>query len=301
MAIEYWLPAICLFCFGLMILLWRGARMHLRIADHSIENLSPVLIPSQESAQDFRIVDSWFYRLANTIKLGLDAQTIVMMIVLIGFAFAVGVFVFFEDLGAAVFGGLAGAVGALIALQLRSLFVLSKVKEQLPGTLEMLASAIRAGVSLEQGLAMIANRIQGFLSADLREAAKKTELGLSASNAFHDLATRYNSVDLRLLASAFAVHQKTGGELAKVLEQLAKVSRERQSYRRHLSGLTVSSRLAAAIVGAAAPGLLVYYGFQGDRLLSLWSDPSGRFLLWTAFGLELVGIIWILLLTRKQI
>jgi len=246
-------------------------------------------------------LDNRFSRLVDVTHTGFETNIAALLVIGVGVLVGAALFVQFEEPIVSILGAMLGMILSYLGLIVRAAYVRSKIQEQLPHAVDMLAGAIRAGVSVEGGLSRVASKTQGFLGYDLRLCDHRIELGLPTSNAIRELADRYQLLDLKQLAVAVAIHQQTGGDLAKVMEQLARVSRERQAYRRQISSLTISARLAAAIVGSAAPGLLLYYSMRGKGLTEFWDDPSGRFLLLLAAGLEIGGVLWILAITRKQI
>jgi tight adherence protein B len=203
-----------------------------------------------------------------------------------------------EWVGLAV--SLAIVILGYLFLRVRSSYVRSKIEEQVPHMVELIAGNARAGGSVEAGLVSIAKKASGYLARDLKKGVNQVHLGLHASDVFQELAQRYRLTDLRMLASVFRTHRQTGGNLADVMEQLASVVRDRLAYRQQLRSTTATARLAALIVGLAAPSLCAYYLIRGYQLERMWSDSSGRFFLLLALFLEVVGGLWIFAITRRS-
>jgi tight adherence protein B len=260
-----------------------------------------VLRNSEPSVGAFRDLDDRFDKTVEVAQTGFDTRHSVLLIIAVGVLFGATYFVVVEEIYGSLVCALLGAIITWVGLVVRAAYVRSKVQEQFPTVADMLSGAIRAGVSVEYALTSVASKSQGFLGQELRACAQKIKLGLPTSRALQEVADRYELLDLKLLAAAVAVNRQTGGNLSKVMEQLARVSRERQAYRRQISGMTASARLAAIIVGAAAPGLVIYYLIRGSGLSNFWEDPSGRFLIILAVCLEIVGVLWIVAITRRDL
>jgi tight adherence protein B len=303
--IADWLPALLIggvvFVFLLVYRFSRTSGNNLGSQAASEPSVGLVLRNSEPNAGMFQELDDRFDKTVEVAQTGFDTRDSVLLILAVGVVIGVAYFVFVEELYGALASALVGAVIAWIGLVIRSAYVRSKVQEQFPTVADMLSGAIRAGVSVEHALASVAAKSQGFLGQELRTCAQRIKLGMPTSRALQDVADRYELLDLKLLAAAVAVNRQTGGNLSKVMEQLARVSRERQAYRRQIGGMTASARLAAFIVGAAAPALVVYYLIRGSGLSNFWEDSSGRFLMILAVCLEIAGVLWILAITRRDL
>jgi len=103
------------------------------------------------------------------------------------------------------------------------------------GALDLLASYLRAGMSLEQAMARVGAEGEGEGEGELPVAdefarcAAQIKLGLPIRSALEGLAKRLPQFDVSALASAVMVVQTTGGNLPMLMERLAQSVHARQS------------------------------------------------------------------------
>jgi len=201
-----------------------------------------------------------------------------------------------------------GFLSALATLGVMGIVILvmrsrrrSQVLAQLPTAIDMIARGLQAGDGLEKSLQTTSQRLQGPLKQDFGWCASQLQMGLPLKKALRQLDDRSELFELRMFNSALIIHRDTGGDLARMLERLARVLHARYEYRRQIATATATARLAAIIIGLAGPGLLAYYAFQKDYFGELWQDPSVQFYILLALGREVVGIVWLFALTKSEL
>lgn len=197
----------------------------------------------------------------------------------------------------------AGAALGLVLLGLnwaaqrrRALF-----EQQFPVALELLARAVRAGESLEQGLALVGESTQAPVGTELTRCAKQLDLGLSLSTCMQAFAHRLDLMDVRIFANAVAVHREAGGNLPLTLERLADVIRDRQAYHRQLKSVTTAGRTSAMVIATLGPIIFGYmFFFQPEYGAQLLNDGWGRTMLAVAVVLQLIGLFWMSRLAKSE-
>jgi tight adherence protein B len=106
--------------------------------------------------------------------------------------------------------------------------------EQLPTHLQELASAMRAGHSLVSGITSIVAAAPEPSRSEWARVVADEQLGLPLAEAMEPLALRMDTEDIGQVALVAALHQRTGGNMAEVLERVADSVRERAELRREL-------------------------------------------------------------------
>lgn len=303
-----WLPPIAFVCCatGAFGLIWLG-RHFVRVFDTS----SP---PTEKPRLVFRRAeklgyetngvtgsfDSNWERFVMDTGLPMTGTAALLALLGLGVLFAAGVYVATEEpvltLLALVAGWVVGIV-ALFALRSRRQ---TQILTHLPGLVEMLARAVRAGESVEQALRAVSQKAEGPLAADLRRTVGQIDLGLPLTTALRRLEERHRQVDVRMVIGALVLHRTAGGNLPATLERLSTVTRERLDYRRQFRAVTGSARMAAIAISLAAPCLFIYLAYTKRYMETMLDDPSGQFFLMVAVGLELAGIFWLLALSRNE-
>jgi tight adherence protein B len=206
------------------------------------------------------------------------------------------------SIGVAVVLGLAfgSAAPSFFALLLGPLVLWASVKhrlrkqrdlfaEQLPTHLQELASAMRAGHSLVSGITSMAGTAPEPSRGEWARVLADEQLGRPLDDAMRPLAERMASDDIGQVALVAALHQRTGGNMAEVLERVADSVRERGELRRELKALTAQARLSRYVVTGLPPAVAAAIALLNPNYIRpLFSTATGLTLLFVAVGL-LVG------------
>jgi tight adherence protein B len=173
------------------------------------------------------------------------------------------------------------------------------LQDQLAPALEILARSVRAGQALDQAIGHLGRNSPEPLATEFRFCARQLEMGLGMPAAMRSLVGRLQMYDVRILATTLIVHRHAGGNIAAVLDRLARVIRDRLSYRRQLRAATAGGRISAGVVSMITPALFLFFILvRPDYIASLLHSPLGQSLLVLTVFLEVVGLIWTARLLR---
>ena len=132
-------------------------------------------------------------------------------------------------------GIIMGALVALIGWRMPSIFLAQAIKARkesigrdLPEFLDLLATSVQAGLSLNAALLQSADAASGPLRAELTSMLSEVRLGRSRQEALNAMADRANENSLTMTVSAIVQAEKLGSDLTDVLHELAKESRDRR-------------------------------------------------------------------------
>ena len=148
----------------------------------------------------------------------------------------------------AVMAGVVGGTLPLLWLQRRHAGRQRRFVEQLPDTVSLLASTVRAGHSLLQGLEQVAKESLEPTRAAFETIVREIGLGASQDLAMDRLAERFPSDDMLLIVAAVNVHQQIGGSLARILDDIAATLRERVRIEGDIQALTAQQRYSAYVL-----------------------------------------------------
>ncbi len=237
--------------------------------------------------------DRWFLRLIKDTGLAVTPLAGTLLVVLCGMVVGGAAFVWDEHPLAATVGVFVGMGAALMYLMIRRGQHVNLLQSQISPALDMLANGLRAGQSLDQAVELVGARSPEPLAAEFRVCGKQLALGLAMPAVMRSLVGRVRLFDVRIFTATLTVHRQTGGDVAKVLERLAAVIRDRLNYRRQLRAMTSAGRLSATLVGMIGPALFFYMFFLHPEYMRIMLDSSlGRGLLIGAIVLETVGLLW---------
>jgi tight adherence protein B len=186
-------------------------------------------------------------------------------------------------------------VGRLVQRQ-RDLFAV-----QLPTHLQELASTMRAGHALMPSIASMARSAPEPSHREWGRVVADEQLGIPLEDALEPLAERMGSEDIGQVALVAALHTRTGGNMAEVLERVADSVRERGELRRELRALTAQARLSRIVV-TMLPVLvgLAVTAINPDYEKPLFNTTPGVILLVLAIVLVTLGSLWMRSITRIE-
>jgi tight adherence protein B len=122
--------------------------------------------------------------------------------------------------------------------------------EQLPETLQVLASALRAGHSFVGGLSVVVADSEGPMLREFRRVVADEQLGVPLEEALRQVAQRMANADLEQIALVAELQRRTGGNMAEVLDRVVETVRGRFDLRRLVKTLTAQGRMARWIMTA---------------------------------------------------
>ena len=167
-----------------------------------------------------------------------------------------------------------------------------KFEQQLPEALDMLARSLKAGHAFAGGLHMVAEEFPDPIGVEFEKMIDQINFGVSVKDALSHFAGRMDIADLKYLVVAVAIQRESGGDLAAILESIAKLIRERFQLNDKVLTLSAEGRLSAKIL-IAVPILLALYFFmtQPNYVQILVNDPMGQALSVFAIAIMLIGVI----------
>ncbi len=173
---------------------------------------------------------------------------------------------------------------------------------QLPDAMQSLAALLRAGQSLGQALATLAETQPRPLRDEWQLLLRRLRLGESPDRLFEQLPLRIEAPESRLLATTVRVSLDLGGSLAEALENLSASTRRRIEMQERIRALTAQGRLQGVIVGLLPIFLLVVLTVMDrDAMSLLWSRPAGYGALAVIVALEIGGFVLIRRIVRIDV
>ncbi len=175
----------------------------------------------------------------------------------------------------------------------------TKLSQQLPDALEMMARSLRAGHALSSAFKMVATEMPVPVGIEFARAFEAQELGMPFEKAVADMTRRApENQDLKIFALSVIVQKETGGNLVEIIEKIADTVRGREKFQGKLRGLTAEGRMSSYILGALPFVSLLFMLFGNrDYLMPMFEEPVGHYVL--AYGIFswAIGFLWM----RKMI
>jgi tight adherence protein B len=172
---------------------------------------------------------------------------------------------------------------------------LRKFEEQFPEALDLLGRAVRAGHAFTTGLEMIAKESAEPVAGEFRAVFEEQNFGLPLRDALLNMTERIPLVDVRFFVTALLIQKETGGNLAEILDGLARVIRDRFRIYREVKTRTAQGRLTAGILISLPPLMMFMLGMINPHYVRvLFDDPVGPMVLAVAATMQLIGsaLLW---------
>ncbi|GIU87656.1 MAG: hypothetical protein KatS3mg009_2171 [Acidimicrobiia bacterium] len=171
---------------------------------------------------------------------------------------------------------------------------LARFQALLPATLTLLASSLRAGFSLMQGLETVAEEAGEPVRREMQRVFTEVRLGRPAEDALAEVAERMRSRDLAWTVMAIRVQREVGGNLAALLDTVADTMTKRAQLRREVRTLTAEGRLSAVVLSLFPPVMgLVLWLWQPDYIERLFARPAGVAAVVVAAAANVAGWVWL--------
>ena len=168
------------------------------------------------------------------------------------------------------------------------------IESQIPEALDMLISALRAGLSLYAGMQFVAREMPAPVGTEFGRVHDEQRLGIDLREALTGFQARLGSLDARMVVLAILIQRETGGNLAEVLANIATVIRERMKFRDHVAVLTSESRVSAYMLSVLP--VLLFFAIQTSNpqyVASLTETVLGRGLLLYGILSLVVGVVMV--------
>ena len=152
----------------------------------------------------------------------------------VGVGLAIGL-LFVLLLGNRPIGYVLGGLVALLAWRMPSIVMARAIKSRredvsrkLPDFLDLLSSSVAAGLSLNAAMIQSVGAVAGPLRQELDSCLAEIRLGRSRADALTSMADRLNEPQTTTMVTALVQAEKLGSNIANVLIELAKDTRERR-------------------------------------------------------------------------
>jgi tight adherence protein B len=187
----------------------------------------------------------------------------------------------------------AAIVGPPLYLRIKKGRRLKAFSTGLADTLQLMSGSLSAGLSLAQSIDTIVREGSEPISGEFRRVVVETRLGVTLEDSLDGVAERMQSRDFEWVVMAIRIQREVGGNLAELLLTVAATLREREYLRRHVRALSAEGRLSCYILGGLPPGFLAYLALsKPDYVKPMYTTPIGWILVSVMVVLLSVGVFW---------
>lgn len=192
--------------------------------------------------------------------------------------------------GIGLVAGVLLAFGPYAYLRWRRDRRLLQFEEKFPEAIDLIARALRAGHAFTTGLGMVADEIPDPVGAEFKLLYDRQNFGMPLPDALRGFAQRIPILDARFFATAVLTQREAGGNLSEVLDNLARVVRERFKVKRQIRVVSAHARMTGwALVGLPPVTAIGMLAVSPENAKLLVTDPLGIKMVVGAVVLQVTG------------
>ncbi|WP_421617157.1 type II secretion system F family protein [Brevibacillus sp. TJ4] len=154
-----------------------------------------------------------------------------------------------------------------------------RLNDQLSEVCRLLANSLRAGLTLTQGIELVAKEIPQPAGQEFKRMAREIQLGVSFDKALADMEKRIPTRDFRIFAATLFIQRRAGGNLSEVLQEMAETLEDRRIVNQEIKTMTAEQRYISILVPIMPIALVLMMNTMNKGFI----DP-----LFSGFGLVLL-------------
>ena len=167
-----------------------------------------------------------------------------------------------------------------------------KFEEQFPEALDLLGRAMRAGHAFTTGIEMVGAEMPDPIGPEFRTLYDQQNFGMPMPDALKLFAERIPGLDARFFVTAVLLQRESGGNLSEILDNLAKVIRERFRVKRQIRVISAHGRITGWILAGTPPVLaLVLFVINAETRELMFYHPLGQQMMIAAIALQIIGTL----------
>ncbi len=127
---------------------------------------------------------------------------------------------------------------------------MAMIGEQLPEAVELMVRSLRVGHPFSNAISIVAREVPDPLGTEMGMVSDEAAYGRDMGETLKAVAERLDNQDMRFLAVAVNIQQTSGGNLAEILDGLAKVIRARFRLFRRVAAITAEAKWSGKLLSA---------------------------------------------------
>ncbi|MGB9358882.1 MAG: type II secretion system F family protein [Acidimicrobiia bacterium] len=174
--------------------------------------------------------------------------------------------------------------------------------KQLPETLNLLATSLRAGYSIMQAIEAVASEAPDPTRREFGRAMSEIRLGRPMIDALSDIADRMESQDFEWTVLAISIQREVGGNLAEVLQSTSETMLQRNRLRGEMKALTAEGRISMYVMAALPFGLFgAIYFLNPGYIEPMMNSVIGIAIFGFALFMMGLGIFWMTKIVKVDV
>lgn len=192
---------------------------------------------------------------------------------------------------------LAGVLGALIPpfwVKISRKKRIEKFNAQLNDALIIIGNSLRSGFTFRHALARVAEDLPDPISEEFRRVIREVNYGANIEESLGQLAKKMQSKELEIINSAVVIQQRSGGNLAEIIDKVSETISDRIQMKNKIRALTAQGRMGGLVIAGipiVLTGALMF--INPEYIMVLFNTPIGLVFTVTGIALEIMGFYFI--------
>ncbi len=150
-----------------------------------------------------------------------------------------------------------------------------RLNDQLSEVCRTLAGSVRAGLTIPQGMDVVASEISQPAKGEFSRLSHNLKLGVSLEEGLSAMQQRVPTREFKLFIATLLIQKQMGGNLYAVLDEMAETLEDRKVLRQTIKTMTAEQRHIAGILPFMPVFLILIMNMiMEDFLKPLWSIPG---------------------------
>lgn len=141
-----------------------------------------------------------------------------------------------------------GVAGVFVWINNKAGKRMAMMEEQLPEAVELMVRSLRVGHPFSSAISIVSKEVADPLGTEMGVIADEAAYGRDMGECLKAMAERLDMQDMRFLAVAVTIQQQSGGNLAEILDGLAKVIRARFRLFRRVKAITAEAKWSGKLL-----------------------------------------------------
>ncbi|OAN56586.1 MULTISPECIES: type II secretion system F family protein [unclassified Sphingobium] len=177
-----------------------------------------------------------------------------------------------------------------------------RMQDQFPNALDIFIRSLRAGHPIASAIDLITQEMQDPIGSEFGLVADEVSYGAELNDALFGMAERWDLEDIRMFVVCVAVQSETGGNLAEILENLARVIRDRANLFLKVRALSSEGRMTGWMLTVLPVfAFTVLFTYNPGFYLDVAQDPIFTIGFPMLIGLYAIGVFSIRRLTDLKV
>jgi tight adherence protein B len=166
---------------------------------------------------------------------------------------------------------------------------------QLADICRLLGNGARSGLTINQGIEMVAREVGAPAGEEFKRIANELKLGVPLETALRSMQKRNKSREFQLFIATILIQKKTGGNLAATLESMSHTLEDRKVLNQTIKTMTSEQRYISIIV----PAMPIFIVLMMNNIIEGFTDSLKTVPGMIILALFLSGIVLSFFLIRK--